>query len=553
MLKIRTKIIFIVIAVLLGSIGASTLISSYFFTHELSGAFQSEALVIGQTLKSQLDRLLRLNIPVENLVGFDEQCLEIVDKYREITYAMVVDTGGKILFHNDPFQRGGHIDDPALLKGILSAEERIQTYSHRGVRYYDVMIPVFDSGHRHVATVRVGFPADFISDKTKELFLYSLAIAAIFCFFAIILLIYVLSVWISKPLTRLLKVIQEVGKENTEDRRRADIFSRDEIGLLGQAFNEMMDDLEEYQEKIKSHAGELENRVKERTRELETAQRELVNKAMEAGRAQLSAMVLHNIGNAMTPVRVHVESMKSDELTRIADYLEKSYADLCEHGPDLQRYVNDDPRGKEIFSFMGKLVDSLKSNTDRTKKVMNDIEGVIQYISDILTLQQSYAAKEFETKEQVGLNRLLEDAVKMQKGILEKRDIDVRMDLEPDLPKLLIDKSRLIQVIINLIKNSYEAFDSLADQGREKRIMLKTFHDPDGFGFEIADTGTGILPEALASVCEFGISSKGSSGFGLHYCKTFLEKNKGTLTVSSPGKEKGTTVSVSFEDRKLEK
>ncbi|MFH2219329.1 MAG: PAS domain S-box protein [Pseudomonadota bacterium] len=300
------------------------------------------------------------------------------------------------------------------------------------------------------------------------------------------------------------------------------------------------------EEEVKKYKENLEHMVEKRTLELRKTQQELVNKAIEAGRAQLSAMVLHNIGNAMTPVRVHVESMKSDELTRIADYLEKSYADLSAHAPDLQRYVNDDPRGKEIFSFMGKLVDSLKSNTDRTKKVMNDIAGVIRYISDILTLQQSYAAKEFETKEQVDLNRLLEDAVKMQKGILEKRDIMVQMDLAPHLPKLMIDKSRLIQVIVNLIKNSYEAFDSLADQSRERRVILKSFHDADGFGFEIIDTGAGISPEALGSVCEFGNSAKGSSGVGLHYCKTFLEKNKGTLTVSSPGKGKGTTVRIAF-------
>ena len=301
------------------------------------------------------------------------------------------------------------------------------------------------------------------------------------------------------------------------------------------------------EEKLKRYQENLEYLVEERTRELKDAQKELVKKAMEAGRAQLSAMVLHNIGNAMTPVRVHVEGMKSDELEQIAGYLDRSYMDLCAHVKDLRRYVNDDPRGKEVFSFMGKLVDTLKDHTDQTRKAVGDIDRAVSYISDILTLQQSYAARESETKERVDLNRVLEDAVRMQAGTLEKRGIVVKKDLETGLPNLLVDKGRLIQMVVNLIKNSYEALDQVADQNQEQRIIFKSFHDGGHVGFEISDTGEGIAPDELASICEFGYSLKGSSGFGLYYCKSFVEASNGTLTVSSPGKGKGTTVRIAFK------
>lgn len=58
-----------------------------------------------------------------------------------------------------------------------------------------------------------------------------------------------------------------------------------------------------------THRENLEGLVKERTAELKKMQHELVNKAVEAGRAQISAMVLHNIGNAVTPVSVAVEKL----------------------------------------------------------------------------------------------------------------------------------------------------------------------------------------------------------------------------------------------------
>jgi signal transduction histidine kinase len=367
-----------------------------------------------------------------------------------------------------------------------------------------------------------------------------------------------LSASITKPIIKLADAAGMIAKGDFS--QHMDTSQKDEIGVLAVSFNKMVVDFQQMiisrdreiterrqaEEKLITYKENLEQMVVERTRELEAAQRELVNKALEAGRAQLSAMVLHNIGNAMTPVGVYVEGMKSDELARITAYLEKCYKDLCDHKGDLLRYVTDDARGKEVFSFMGTLFDSLKTHTGQTAHAVNKIDKSVSYISDILTLQQSYAARETEMKERADLNRIIEDAVKMQEGSLEKRGVCVEKSLEAHLPKLCIDKSRLVQVLVNLIKNSYESFDQLADQNQEKRIMFKSFHEGGRIGFEINDNGPGIATDEIASIGELGNSHKGSSGFGLYYSKAFIEANNGTLTVSSPGKGKGATVKITF-------
>jgi signal transduction histidine kinase len=66
-------------------------------------------------------------------------------------------------------------------------------------------------------------------------------------------------------------------------------------------------------------------------------------------------------------------------------------------------------------------------------------------------------------------------------------------------------------------------------------------------GLEIADSGIGIDPAFVPQVFKFGKSSKGSTGFGLHYCKIFVEANNGALSISSPGRGKGATIAVEFE------
>ncbi|MFH0787071.1 MAG: PAS domain S-box protein, partial [Pseudomonadota bacterium] len=111
---------------------------------------------------------------------------------------------------------------------------------------------------------------------------------------------------------------------------------------------------------LQKYSGRLEAMVEERTGELKNAQQELISSAMEAGRAQFSAMVLHNIGNAITPALIVLEQADKDELDQLSRYLKKCYLDLSEKRSGLQYYVNDDPKGKRVFSYLGEVIDSLK-------------------------------------------------------------------------------------------------------------------------------------------------------------------------------------------------
>ena len=108
-----------------------------------------------------------------------------------------------------------------------------------------------------------------------------------------------------------------------------------------------------------------------------------------------------------------------------------------------------------------------------------------------------------------------------------------------------------MQVVVNLIKNAYEAIDDMDGPVDNKEIGVASFVHDEGIGFEISDTGIGIEPEMVKRIFEFGESGKGSSGFGLYYCKMFVEANKGQLTVDSDGKGKGSRVTVIFNRETL--
>lgn len=275
-------------------------------------------------------------------------------------------------------------------------------------------------------------------------------------------------------------------------------------------------------------------------------EKEIVHQAMEAGRGQMAAIVLHNIGNAITPIRVHLEQMRGKNYIQMTDYLEKCFLDLEVHRQDLQRYIQEDPRGKEVFSYLGTLITAVKKEEERRAEILKRMEEAVSYIAEILTLQKGYAASFKESKSQVNLNTLVEDALRLQASAIEKRKIIVLKEMAPNLPKILIEKNRLMQVILNLIKNACEALDALDDSQRRKEVRIKSHGENGLVHLEIIDNGVGIEPENISRIGTFGHSTKGSSGFGLFYCKMFIEANRGTLQIQSRGKGMGTAVIVSL-------
>ncbi|MEA2059100.1 MAG: HAMP domain-containing sensor histidine kinase [Thermodesulfobacteriota bacterium] len=298
-------------------------------------------------------------------------------------------------------------------------------------------------------------------------------------------------------------------------------------------------------------------------KESEQAKAQLLNKAMEAGRAQLSAMVLHNIGNAVTPLGIQIKQMEPKEASQLQSLLDKCYQDLKNNRKNLADYVGNDKRGRQVFEYMESLIEALKKSCESQEKRVEKAGTDVSYIAEILSLQQNFAPSLRENKETINLNKIMETSIHINQSALKKRHIVLNTDFAAQMKPLIIDKSRLLQVVVNLIKNSYEAIDQLTEnvidksgngdrdkiekeKNAVKMITITTFSADSQTGFEIRDRGIGIEPAKTASLFEFGKSEKGSSGMGLYYCKMFIEANHGTITMTSEGAGKGAVVRVVF-------
>ncbi len=243
-LNIRAKIVIISIAILLISNLTITIVHSIVFSNEYSDLLESETDIIGQTLNSQLKKLLELNIPVNELVGFEKQCLELVVNNNIISYAMVISPEGKILFHNNPQQHGQIISKPTLLNSIKTKKKHLLTTFMNNEQFHDLLLPVIGKHGEHHAAIRIGFSSSIISEKLMVMVKYTILITFASIIMGICLLVYPLNLLVVKPLRNLIKDIKDISLKGSLDVQVIKINSKDEVGQLAGSFNQMITDLQ---------------------------------------------------------------------------------------------------------------------------------------------------------------------------------------------------------------------------------------------------------------------------------------------------------------------
>jgi len=127
-------------------------------------------------------------------------------------------------------------------------------------------------------------------------------------------------------------------------------------------------------------------------------------------------------------------------------------------------------------------------------------------------------------------------------GIVDPANIEI--DIEPELPRLVADPLRIIQILFNLLSNAVR----YSDPGAPVRLSVTS--RPDRIIFTVEDEGAGIPDEAIASVFDRfeGSAANGrqrGTGLGLSIVSTFVHLHGGTVKIERR-KPRGTTVMVNL-------
>jgi signal transduction histidine kinase/CheY-like chemotaxis protein len=154
-------------------------------------------------------------------------------------------------------------------------------------------------------------------------------------------------------------------------------------------------------------------------------------------------------------------------------------------------------------------------------------------VNDVLDLSRIETERMVLNKERVDLQQIIDSAVDAVRPLLESKKINIVIDVANDLPQVFCDRTRIEQVILNLVSNSARFTE------RGKIIVCAIQHN-QYIRVSVRDTGLGISKEDLSRIFEpfsQGTSEieykKGGSGLGLSISKQFIELHNGKMWVES--------------------
>lgn len=170
---------------------------------------------------------------------------------------------------------------------------------------------------------------------------------------------------------------------------------------------------------------------------------------------------------------------------------------------------------------------------------------LLQLITDILEFSKGDAGKLELVEEKVNLCELVNESVRIMKGKIKTKDIDLIVRAEQNLPLLWGDSRKIRQILINLLSN---AFKFTPERGVITiSVRYESHHH---LVLMVSDTGIGIaeddIPKALSVFGQVHrAKNHEGTGLGLPLCKMYAELHEGKLVLTSKQNE-GTTVKIIF-------
>ncbi|MGQ9688383.1 MAG: sensor histidine kinase [Desulfobaccales bacterium] len=171
------------------------------------------------------------------------------------------------------------------------------------------------------------------------------------------------------------------------------------------------------------------------------------------------------------------------------------------------------------------------------------IQKEVQRLENFLGEVRDFTRPAPPMKQEININQVIHEVTTLVEGEAKKRGICLEEDLDQGLPDLHADPNQMKQVLLNLVKNSFEAMDSGG------RVTLSSGADDAQVWFSVQDTGGGMTPEVLEKIFNpFFTTKEKGTGLGLAVIHKIISDHHGAITVNS-SPEQGTTITVKLPRR----
>ncbi len=355
--------------------------------------------------------------------------------------------------------------------------------------YISGYLPLTDSFGQRVGMLYVGFLEAPYAAAKQEAILWGFA-----ALMGVLLLSVPVFFWLARgvfaPLERMTLTMRRVGQGDLSA-RNGDVRRRDEIGQVATHLDGLLDQIQDRDKRLRAYAEDLNDRVDRRTAELreaneklEATYRQLVMSEKLASIGEITAGVAHEINNPVAVIQGNMDVVRES---------------LGIDAQDVETELNlVDRQIVRIQAIVGKL------------------------------LQFARPSEFASYEEAVPLASVVSDCLVLVDHILSKSDITVTTDLQ-DALMVRADAGELQQVVINLIVNATQAMGVIGTL--EIRLQSQLRDGVPGARLTVADSGSGIPDDMIASVFDpfFTTKQAEGTGLGLSISQTLVQRAGGII------------------------
>lgn len=428
-----------------------------------------------------------------------------MERLWEIVDSITIGNTGFVTIMNDQQYYVAHPD-----KGKLFRQAPFDPEKKSGVIDSSDSEALFYSTEKYSSTIEYELPEwrivvvqgkrDALSNLSK--LKYNVIYVLIIGLFLVVLISIFLSRSIVKPIQTLIHGMSRVS--NGDLSYKTSVKSRDEIGLLGAAFNDMLMRLNKAHQELQGKTEELheafnkisllnvtlEKRVEERTKELREKQHQLVQAGKLAAIGQLGAGVAHELNNPIAGILGYTQFM-------------------------LDIVSKENLKIEEVYTF---------------KKYLRHMENGSLRCKEIIQNLLQFARKSPEEVVSVNVNNVVADTLSLIERQLLVNKIEVIKNLAPDIKQVEGNSGQLQQVFTNIIINAQQA---MPEGGQ---LFISTRNENGNVAIEFKDTGCGIPEKYKDRIFEPFFTTKmdwKGTGLGLSICYDIIKNHNGSIEVDS--------------------